>query len=89
MWSERAKRKGFPFYHGFSSVENSSQSSQLFSTVSLTRFVYSLRLSLYRFEASTLAGEEVFGSLSRLGRGEESQHGKGSFWGYLPQLVDV
>lgn len=28
--------------------------------------MYSLRLSLYRFEASTLAGEEVLGSLSRL-----------------------
>ena len=43
-----------------------SQSSQLFSTVSFTRFVYSLRLSLYRLEASTLAGEEVLGSFSRL-----------------------
>lgn len=75
MWGEGAKRKGFPFGHGCSSEENFSQSSQLFSTVSRTRFVYSLRLSLYRFEASTLAGEEVFGSLSRLGRGEESQHG--------------
>ena len=28
--------------------------------------MYSLRLSLYRFDASTLAGDEVFGSLSRL-----------------------
>ena len=43
-----------------------SQSSQLFSTVSRTRLVYSLRLSLYRLLASTLAGLEVFGSLSRL-----------------------
>lgn len=49
-----------------------SQSSQLFSTVSFTRLVYSLRLSLYRFEASTLAGDEVFGSLSRLHHGQES-----------------
>lgn len=49
-----------------------SQSSQLFSTVSFTRLVYSLRLSLYRFEASTLAGEEVFGSLSRLRPGHVS-----------------
>ena len=28
--------------------------------------MYSLRLSLYRFDASTLAGDEVFGSLSKL-----------------------
>ena len=42
------------------------QSSQLFSTVSLTLLVYSLRLSLYRLEASTFAGDPVFGSLSRL-----------------------
>ena len=28
--------------------------------------MYSLRLSLYRFDASTLAGDEVFGSFSRL-----------------------
>jgi hypothetical protein len=28
--------------------------------------VYSLRLSLYRFEASTLAGEDVLGSFKRL-----------------------
>ena len=28
--------------------------------------MYSRRLSLYKFEASTLAGEEVFGSFSRL-----------------------
>ncbi len=46
--------------------EEKNQSSQLFSTVSRTRFVYSLRLSLYRFEASTFAGEEVLGSLSKL-----------------------
>lgn len=42
------------------------QSSQLFSTVSRTRLVYSFRLSLYKLEASTLAGEPVLGSLSRL-----------------------
>lgn len=42
------------------------QSSQLFSTVSRTRLVYSLRFSLYRFDASTLAGDEVFGSFNRL-----------------------
>jgi len=28
--------------------------------------MYSLRLSLYRFDASTLAGDEVLGSLSKL-----------------------
>lgn len=59
-------------------ITNFSQSSQLFSTVSFTRFVYSLRLSLYRFEASTLAGEEVLGSLRRLGKKKKtkgSQHG--------------
>jgi hypothetical protein len=44
----------------------SDQSSQLFSTVSRTLLVYSLRLSLYRFEASTFAGDPVFGSLSKL-----------------------
>ena len=43
-----------------------AQSSQLFSTVSFTLFVYSLRLSLYRFDASTFAGELVFGSFSKL-----------------------
>lgn len=43
-----------------------SQSSQLFSTVSRTRLTYSLRLSLYRFEASTLAGDDVLGSFRRL-----------------------
>lgn len=53
-------------------VEVFSQSSQLFSTVSFTLLVYSLRLSLYRLEASTLAGDEVFGSLSRLRHGHES-----------------
>lgn len=42
------------------------QSSQLFSTVSRTRLVYSLRFSLYRFDASTLAGDDVFGSFKRL-----------------------
>lgn len=42
------------------------QSSQLFSTVSRTLLVYSLRLSLYKFEASTFAGDPVFGSLSKL-----------------------
>jgi hypothetical protein len=41
-------------------------SSQLFSTDSRTRFVYSFLLSLYRFEASTLAGELVLGSCRRL-----------------------
>lgn len=41
-------------------------SSQLFSTVSLTRLVYSRRLSLKRLDASTFAGEEVFGSFSKL-----------------------
>lgn len=46
------------------------QSSQLFSTVSRTRLVYSLLLSLYKFEASTLAGEPVFGSLRRLERSQ-------------------
>lgn len=45
------------------------QSSQLFSTVSLTLLVYSLRLSLYRLDASTLAGEPVLGSLSKLRNG--------------------
>lgn len=44
------------------------QSSQLFSTVSLTRFVYSFLLSLYKLEASTLAGELVLGSFKRLQR---------------------
>ena len=53
-------------------IEVLSQSSQLFSTVSFTRLVYSLRLSLYKFEASTLAGEEVLGSLRRLHHGHES-----------------
>jgi hypothetical protein len=43
-----------------------AQSSQLFSTVSRTRFVYSLRFSLYKLDASTLAGDDVFGSLSKL-----------------------
>ena len=42
-----------------------AQSSQLFSTVSRTRFVYSFLLSLYRFDASTLAGDEVLGSFRR------------------------
>jgi hypothetical protein len=42
------------------------QSSQLFSTVSLTRLVYSFMFSRYRLEASTLAGEFVLGSLSKL-----------------------
>jgi hypothetical protein len=42
------------------------QSSQLFSTVSRTRLVYSLRFSLYRFDASTLAGDDVLGSFSKL-----------------------
>jgi len=42
------------------------QSSQLFSTVSRTLLVYSLRLSLYRLDASTFAGDPVFGSLSKL-----------------------
>jgi hypothetical protein len=49
-------------------VSSFIQSSQLFSTVSRTRLVYSLLLSLYKFEASTLAGEPVFGSLRRLER---------------------
>lgn len=44
----------------------SQLSSQLASTVSRTFFVYSLRFSLYRFEASTLAGDDVLGSFSRL-----------------------
>jgi hypothetical protein len=43
-----------------------AQSSQLFSTVSRTLLVYSLRLSLYRLLASTFAGLLVFGSLSKL-----------------------
>lgn len=43
-----------------------NQSSQLFSTVSFTRFVYSFRFSLYRFDASTFAGDEVLGSFKRL-----------------------
>jgi hypothetical protein len=47
-------------------ISTALQSSQLFSTVSRTRLVYSLRFSLYRFDASTLAGEEVLGSFSRL-----------------------
>jgi hypothetical protein len=42
------------------------QSSQLFSTVSLTLLVYSFLLSLYKFDASTFAGDPVFGSFSRL-----------------------
>ena len=50
----------------FEPFEIPSQSSQLFSTVSRTLLVYSLRLSLYRFEASTFAGDPVLGSLSRL-----------------------
>ena len=60
------------FRSGYKYVKNGlrrvslDQSSQLFSTVSRTRFVYSLRLSLYRFEASTFAGEPVLGSLRRL-----------------------
>lgn len=77
--AKRGGKKGFPFWscvfffhhthtQKYSLSLSLNQSSQLFSTVSRTRFVYSLRLSLYRFEASTLAGEEVLGSLSRLGR---------------------
>jgi hypothetical protein len=42
------------------------QSSQLFSTVSLTLFTYSFRLSLYKLLASTFAGLLVFGSFSKL-----------------------
>lgn len=39
--------------------------------------MYSLRLSLYRFDASTFAGEEVFGSLRRLeGNTIQRQHFK-------------
>lgn len=41
-------------------------SSHDFSTVSRTRFSYSFWFSLYRFDASTLAGDPVFGSLSKL-----------------------
>lgn len=61
-----------PHTHGVARVtvllEISSlpQSSQLFSTVSRTRLVYSLRLSLYRLLASTFAGLEVFGSFNKL-----------------------
>jgi len=53
-------------YHLVSSTIVHTQSSQLFSTVSRTRLVYSLRFSLYKFDASTLAGDDVFGSLSKL-----------------------
>ena len=49
-----------------SRIVRRAQSSQLFSTVSRTLLVYSLRLSLYRLLASTFAGLLVFGSLSKL-----------------------
>lgn len=52
--------------HFLINPNSSFQSSQLFSTVSLTRLVYSFRLSLYSVDASTLAGDEVLGSLRRL-----------------------
>ena len=53
------------FYHLVSCLAH-HQSSQLFSTVSRTRFVYSFRFSLYRLDASTFAGDDVLGSFSRL-----------------------
>ena len=49
-------------------ITQALQSSQLFSTISRTRLLYSLPLSLYKFDASTLAGDDVFGSGSRLNR---------------------
>lgn len=55
-------------------IKEHPQSSQLFSTVSRTLFVYSFRLSLYRLLASTFAGEEVLGSFSRLREKNSSQH---------------
>ena len=58
-----------------------AQSSQLFSTVSRTRLVYSLRLSLYRFDASTLAGDPVFGSLSKLEKGQLPYFQGPGVWG--------
>lgn len=64
----RVSKSHLDSHHAYSSPSSSSSSSslsssiQLFSTVSRTRFTYCDRWSLYKFAASTLAGDEMFGS---------------------------
>lgn len=73
----RRSKSSFRFHR-----QVASQSSQLFSTISLTRLLYSRLLSLYKLDASTFAGEEVLGSFRRLAgnvscrqEGKESRRG--------------